>query len=151
MARMWVWLKSICSWRYERHLKCKVHLKTRSWNVNIHVCILTFNSLVFMNSRTVCLFWKEKSSYMDGFFFHLVFFFTKNWKVFIPSILMKTVKTLRSSAVTYISEFADQPVYRTFLSAPLLWIQIDIKHFVWPGLGQTCLLIVHVSAADKGT
>ena len=33
--------------------------------------------LVFMNSQTVCLFWKEKSSNMDGFSFHLVFFYRK--------------------------------------------------------------------------
>ena len=55
----------------------KVHLKTRSGNVNIDVCIPTFNRLVFMNSQTVCLFWKEKSSNMDGFSFHLVFFYRK--------------------------------------------------------------------------
>ena len=46
-----------------------------------------------MNSQTVCLFWKEKSSNMDGFSFHLVFF-TENWKVFLTSILMKTAKDL---------------------------------------------------------
>ena len=56
-------------------------------------------------SDRVFFFWKEKSSNMDGFSFHLVFF-TENWKVFITSILMKT-ETLRSSAVTYISEFAN--------------------------------------------
>ena len=42
-------------------------------HTSIDVCIPTFNRLVFMNSQTVCLFWKEKSSNMDGFSFHLVF------------------------------------------------------------------------------
>ena len=46
-------------------------------HASIDVCIPTFNILVFMNSQTVCLFWKEKSSNMDGFSFHLVFFFRK--------------------------------------------------------------------------
>ena len=62
-------------------------------HASIDVCIPTFNILVFMNSQTVCLFWKEKSSNMDGFSFHLVFF-SENWKVFIASILMKTAKDL---------------------------------------------------------
>ena len=62
-------------------------------HTSIDVCIPTFNRLVFMNSQTVCLFWKEKSSNMDGFSFHL-FFFTENWKVFITYILMKTAKDL---------------------------------------------------------
>ena len=34
---------------------------------------IILRSIVFMNSQTVCLFWKEKSSNMDGFSFHLVF------------------------------------------------------------------------------
>ena len=42
-------------------------------HASIDVCIPTFNILVFMNSQTVCLFWKEKSSNMDGFSFQLVF------------------------------------------------------------------------------
>ena len=62
-------------------------------HASIDVCIPTFNILDFMNSQTVCLFWKEKSSNMDGFSFQLVFF-TENWKVFITSILMKTAKDL---------------------------------------------------------
>ena len=43
-------------------------------HTSIDVCIPTLNRLVFMNSQTVCLFWKEKSSNMDGFSFHLVFY-----------------------------------------------------------------------------
>ena len=31
MVRMWVWLKSICSWRYEPHLKCKGSFKVSQW------------------------------------------------------------------------------------------------------------------------
>ena len=28
---MWVWLKSICSWRYEPHLKCKGSFEDSQW------------------------------------------------------------------------------------------------------------------------
>ena len=65
-------------------------------------------------------------------------FFTENWKVFITSILMKTAKDLeiiRQNLQTSLphvcrcftptllyetNKVADQPGYRTFLSAPLL-------------------------------
>ena len=48
----------------------------------------------------------EGKVFQYGWIFLPFIFFTENWKVFIPSILMKTVKTLGSSAVTYILEFA---------------------------------------------
>ena len=39
MARMWMWPQSICSWRYEPHLKCKGSFKDSQWNVNISTWI----------------------------------------------------------------------------------------------------------------
>ena len=36
MARIWVWLKSICSWGYEPHLKWKGSFKDSQWKCKYH-------------------------------------------------------------------------------------------------------------------
>ena len=126
--------------------------------------LLMYISRLFMNSQTVCLFWKEKSSNMYGFSFHLVFF-TKNWKVFITSILMKTAKDLEIIRGDIHIRICKHPYLTSVVVLPRLCcmrptksqislhilisafvMNTNIKHFVGPGLGQTCLLII--SAAD---
>ena len=43
----------------------------------------------------------------------------------------------------------DQPAHRTVLSAPL-FLEQNIKHFVWPDLGPNCLLNLFVTASFGG-
>ena len=75
----------------------------------------------------------EGKVFQYGWIFLPFSFFTENWKVFITSILMKTAKdqNLQKSlphvckcftpTLLYeTNKVADQPGYRTFLSAPLL-------------------------------
>ena len=80
----------------------------------------------------------EGKVFQYGWIFLPFSFFTENWKAFITSILMKTAKDLEiirgdihirickhpyHTSVDLLYEtnkVADQPGYRTFLSAPLL-------------------------------
>ena len=41
MARMWVWLESICSWRYEPHLKCIDLFRDSQWKCKYN--LITFD------------------------------------------------------------------------------------------------------------
>ena len=58
MARMWVWLKSICSWRYEPHLKCKGSFKDSQWKCKYFKITLAMHILSAENVMIEHLNWK---------------------------------------------------------------------------------------------
>ena len=109
----------------------------------------------------------EGKVFQYGWIFLPFSFFTENWKVFITSILMKTAKDLEiirgdidiricknpyHTSVDVLPRLCcmrpkkSQIILGTAHSYQRLCYEYKIKHFVGPGLGQTCLLII--SAAD---
>ena len=52
MACMWVWLKSICSWRYELHLKCKGSFKDSQWKCKYSKILAKIHNR-YMESKTI--------------------------------------------------------------------------------------------------
>ena len=109
----------------------------------------------------------EGKVFQYGWIFLPFRFFTENWKVFITSILMKTAKDLEIIRGDIHIRICKHPYHTSVDVLPRLccrdqqsrrsaWVphilisafvmNANIKHFVGPGLGQTCLLII--SAAD---
>ena len=103
----------------------------------------------------------EGKVFQYGWIFLPFSFFTENWKVFITSILMKTAKDLEIIRDDIHIRICKNPYHTSVDVLPRLCcmrptkshilisafvMNTKIKHFVGPGLGQTCLLII--SAAD---
>ena len=115
----------------------------------------------------------DRVSFLEGKVFHygwifLPFsFFTENWKVFITSILMKIANDLEIIRGDIHIRICKHPYHTSVDVLPRLCcmrptksqislgphilisafvMNTNIKHFVGPGLGQTCWLII--SAAD---
>ena len=58
MARMWVWLKSICSWRYEPHLKCRGWFKDLQWKCKYRYMHVRYHMWCWNHLRNEFNFWK---------------------------------------------------------------------------------------------